>query len=195
LQLPNSQNSHFMLHLDSDSQVFDQIYLDNFPALHRYAYTIVNDRELAEEMVHQVFLKILERKEPLKIHTSVKAYLFRSVNNECLNHLKHQNVKQNYQNYATDNMENQVETPSGMLAYKELEKRLTEAINTLPEQCRTIFQLSRFEELKYMEIANQLGISIKTVESQMSKALKRLRIDLADYLPLIVWMLVIRLWD
>jgi len=195
LQLPNSQNSHFMLHLASNSQVFDQIYLDNFPALHRYAYTIVNDRELAEEMVHQVFLKILERKEPLKIHTSVKAYLFRSVNNECLNHLKHQNVKQNYQNYATDNKENHVETPSGMLAYKELEKCLTEAINTLPEQCRTIFQLSRFEELKYMEIANQLGISIKTVESQMSKALKRLRIDLADYLPLIVWMLVIRLWD
>ena len=195
MQLPNSQNSHVMLHLDSDSQVFDQIYLDNFPALHRYAYTIVNDRGLAEEMVHQVFLKILERKEPLKIHTSVKAYLFRSVNNECLNHLKHQNVKQNYQNYATDNMENRVETPSGMLAYKELEKCLTEAINALPEQCRTIFQLSRFEELKYMEIANQLGISIKTVESQMSKALKRLRINLADYLPLIVWMLVIRLWD
>lgn len=195
MQLPNSQNSHFMLHLDSNSQVFDQIYLDNFPALHRYAYTIVNDRELAEEIVHQVFLKILERKKPLKIHTSVKAYLFRSVNNECLNHLKHQNVKQNYQNYATDNMENQVETPSGMLAYKELEKRLAEAINALPEQCRTIFQLSRFEELKYMEIANQLGISIKTVESQMSKALKRLRIDLADYLPLIVWLLVIKLWD
>lgn len=184
-----------MIHLDSDSQVFDQIYLDNFPALHRYAYTIINDRELAEEMVHQVFLKILERKEPVKVHTSLKAYLFRSVNNECLNHIKHQKVKQTYQNYATYNMADQVENPSNKLAYKELEQHLKKAINDLPEQCRTIFQLSRFEELKYGEIANQLGISIKTVESQMSKALRRLRVDLVDYLPLIVWMLIIRLWD
>lgn len=195
MQLPDSHNSHFMIRLDSDSQVFNQTYLENFPALHRYAYTIVNDRDLAEEMVHQVFLKILERKAPLKIHTSLKAYLFRSVNNECLNHLKHQKVKQNYQNYATANMPNQSETPSNKLAYKELEKHLTKAINGLPEQCRTIFQLSRFEELKYGEIAIQLGISVKTVEGQMSKALKRLRVELADYLPLIAWMLIIRLWD
>jgi RNA polymerase sigma-70 factor (ECF subfamily) len=195
LQLPNSHNSHFKIHLDSDSPAFDQIYLDNFPALHRYAYTIINDRELAEEMVHQVFLKILERKEPIKVHTSMKAYLFRSVNNECLNHIKHEKVKQNYQTYATSNMANQVENPSSTLAYKELEKHLTKAINGLPEQCRTIFQLSRFEELRYGEIANQLGISIKTVESQISKALKRLRVELADYLPLIAWMLIIRLWD
>lgn len=195
MQLPDSHNSHFMIHLDSDSQVFNQIYLDNFPVLHRYAYTIINDRELAEEMVHQVFLKILERKEPIKIHTSLKAYLFRSVNNECLNHIKHEKVKQNYQTYATNKMENQVETPSNKLAFKELEIHLKEAINGLPEQCRTIFQLSRFEELKYGEIANQLGLSIKTVEGQMSKALKRLRVELADYLPLITWMLIIRLWD
>ena len=66
---------------------------------------------------------------------------------------------------------------------------LQKAINALPESCRTIFQLSRFEELKYAEIAAQLGISVKTVEAQMSKALKRLRIQLADYLPLILWLL------
>ncbi len=183
------------MHIDSDSQVFNQIYIDNFPALHRYAYTIINDGQLAEEMVHQVFLKILERKEDIKVHTSVKAYLFRSVNNECLNYIKHQKVKHNYQINATANMANQVETPSNKLAYKELEQHLKIAINDLPEQCRTIFQLSRFEELKYREIADQLGISIKTVETQMSKALKRLRTDLADYLPLIVWMLTIRLWN
>lgn len=183
------------MYIDSDSQAFNQIYIDNFPALHRYAYTIINDGQLAEEMVHQVFLKILERKEDIKVHTSVKAYLFRSVNNECLNYIKHQKVKHNYQINATNNMANQVETPSNKLAYKELEQHLKIAINDLPEQCRTIFQLSRFEELKYREIADQLGISIKTVETQMSKALKRLRIDLADYLPLIVWMLTIRLWN
>lgn len=194
MQFPNTHNSRLKIHLSEDSPTFDQIYLENFAALHRYAYTIINDRELAEEMVHQVFLKILEQKEALKVHTSIKAYLFRAVNNECLNHIKHQKVKQSYQTYAIESIPNQVEIPSNQLAYKELEKHLTTVINGLPEQCRTIFQLSRFEELKYREIANQLGISIKTVESQMSKAIKRLRVELADYLPIIVWMLIIRLW-
>jgi RNA polymerase sigma-70 factor (ECF subfamily) len=195
LQLPSTHDSHFQIQLDSESQVFDQIYLENFPALHRYAYSILSDRELAEEMVHQVFLKILERKEPIKVHTSLKAYLFRAVNNECLNHFKHQKVQQNYQAFATNTMKNFVENPSNKLAYKELEQQLKRAINELPEQCRTIFQLSRFEELKYVEIAQQLGLSVKTVEGQMSKALKRLRVELADYLPLILWMLILKLWN
>ncbi|MFD2288915.1 RNA polymerase sigma-70 factor [Pedobacter petrophilus] len=187
--LPNIHDKAF---LDSESQDFNTLYLDNFHALHRYAYTILNDNELAEEMVHQVFLKILERKAPLDVHTSFKAYLYKSVNNECLNYIKHQAVEQTYQLYATNQVENFPETPSSKLRYKELELHLKRAINNLPEQCRTIFQLSRFEELKYVQIANQLGISIKTVEAQMSKALKRLRVELADYLPLIIWLLIIK---
>jgi RNA polymerase sigma-70 factor (ECF subfamily) len=195
LQAKRFHKTHDKAYLDSDNRDFDSIYLGNFPALHRYAYTILNDKELAEEMVHQVFFKILERKEPLDVRTSLKAYLFRSVNNECLNYIKHQKVKQTYQSYATNEMENRPETPSSKLTYKELEYQLKRAINNLPEQCRTIFQLSRFEELKYAQIAEQLGISIKTVEVQMSKALKRLRVELADYLPLIICLLVITLWN
>jgi len=183
-----------MIDIDADSQEFDQIYLENFPILHRYAYTLLRDKELAEEMVHQVFLKILERAVPVDVHTSLKAYLLRSVNNECLNHIKHQKVRQTYQTYATNSARNDVQSPSSRLAYRELELHIEKAINDLPEQCRTVFQLSRFEELKYAEIANRLGISAKTVEAHMSKALKRLRLELADYLHLIVWMLVIRLW-
>lgn len=194
MQTKKLHHIHDKVFLDSDSQDFDTLYLDNFQALHRYAFTILNDSELAEEMVHQVFLKILELNDPLNVHTSLKAYLFRSVNNECLNYIKHQKVKQNYQSYATNEMDNFPETPSSKLSYKELELQLKRAINDLPEQCRTIFQLSRFEELKYAQIADQLGISIKTVEAQMSKALKRLRVELADYLPLIIWMLIIKLW-
>jgi RNA polymerase sigma-70 factor (ECF subfamily) len=194
LQTPKLHNKHLKVHLFSDSLEFDAIYLDNFAALHRYAFTILNDKELAEEMVQQVFLKILERKEALDVHTSLKAYLFRSVNNECLNHIKHQKVKLTYQSYTISGMGNQTETPFHKLDYKELEQQLKKAINELPEQCRTIFQLSRFEELKYAEIANQLGLSIKTVENQMSKALKRLRVDLANYLPVILLMLILRSW-
>lgn len=194
MQFNNLHNKHFTVDLESDNRDFDQIYLENFPTLHRYAYTILNDKELAEEMVHQVFLKILERTEPVDLHTSLKSYLLRSVNNECLNYIKHQKVRQNYQSYATNSMQDKIEHPSNKLAYQELELHIAKAINDLPEQCRTIFQLSRFEELKYGEIAIQLGISVKTVESHMRKALKRLRLELAEYLPLIGWIVIIKVW-
>jgi RNA polymerase sigma-70 factor (ECF subfamily) len=74
--------------------------------------------------------------------------------------------------------------------FSELERRLQTAINELPEQCRTIFQMSRFEELRYLDIAERLGISVKTVENQMGKALKTLRVKLIDYLPLILLILL-----
>ena len=74
--------------------------------------------------------------------------------------------------------------------FGELERRLQKAINELPEQCRTIFQMSRFEELRYLDIAHHLGISVKTVENQMGKALKLLRVKLIDYLPLLVLILL-----
>lgn len=178
------------LDLKSDETTFDQIYIEHYPALYRYAYTFLADRIQAEEMVHQVFLKILERKASIIIQSSVKAYLYRAVNNEYLNYLKHQKVKQSHQTYSMNNMNQPTETPVNQLQYRELETRLHQAINELPEQCRTVFQMSRFEELKYTEIAKELGIAVKTVENHMGKALKRLRIQLADYLPFLIWILV-----
>jgi RNA polymerase sigma-70 factor (ECF subfamily) len=83
-------------------------------------------------------------------------------------------------------MKDRTNQPAKTLELKELESRLWQALNELPEQCRTIFQMSRFEELKYKEIAERLGLSIKTVENQMGKALKLLRIKLVDFLPLIL---------
>jgi RNA polymerase sigma-70 factor (ECF subfamily) len=170
--------------------VLDGIYLEYYAVLLRYAYTFLHDQVLAEEMVHQVFLKALEKKEPLTIHTSIKAYLYRAVYNECLNYIKHQRIKSEFEEHSLKSMNQYAETPSVQLQFSELEKQLSKAINELPEQCRIIFQLSRFEELKYTEIAAQLGLSVKTVETQMSRALKKLRVQLADYLPLIIGILL-----
>lgn len=172
------------------SRQFDRIYLEYFTALHRYAFTLLQDEIQAEEMVHQVFLVILEKKRTINIHTSLKAYLYRSVHNECLNYLKHEKVKINHQIYATHTLEQTSAATSEDMEYKQLRLQLKKAIAELPSQCRTIFELSRFEEMKYAEIAAVLGLSVKTVEAQMSKALKRLRIQLIDYLPLILWTLI-----
>lgn len=190
MQTDYNLKQHHTLDFNADERRFDSIYTDHYAALYQYAYTMVNDSTLAEEMVHQVFLKILEKNGPVTIHTSVKSYLYRAVHNECLNYFKHQKVKQGHSVRSGTEPDYHTDTPAGKIQYKELETRLRSAINELPEQCRIIFQMSRYEELKYAEIALQLGISAKTVENQIGKALKKLRIQLADYLPFILWFLI-----
>lgn len=172
-----------------ESAAFEKVFKSHFKNLHAYACTIVKDDVVAEEMVQNVFYKIWERKGQLSIQTSVTAYLYRAVYHESLNHLKHQKVKVAYQSHASWQMKNESDNASKKVLLGDLEQRLQQALRELPEQCRTVFQMSRFEELKYQEIADRLGISIKTVENQMGKALKQLRLKLIDFLPLLLLIL------
>jgi RNA polymerase sigma-70 factor (ECF subfamily) len=103
--------------------------------------------------------------------------------------MKHEQVKAAYQQYTATQM-NHSNNAGEHIRLKELQQRIDTALKDLPEQCRTIFQMSRFEELKYAEIASKLGLSIKTVENQMGKALKLMRVQLADYLPTILILLL-----
>jgi RNA polymerase sigma-70 factor (ECF subfamily) len=174
-----------------DEKTFEQIFKIHFKNLHGYAFTIIKDEVASEEMVQNVFFKLWERTENLSLTGSVAAYLYRSVHNECLNYLKHQSVKSAHQMHVAYTTKNEIGTASKNFSLKELEGKLQAALNELPEQCRTIFQLSRFEELRYKEIAVALGISVKTVENQMGKALKILRMKLVDFLPLIIFLFTI----
>ena len=106
------------------------------------------------------------------------------VRNACLNVIKHEKVKKQHVAFEMAGGEPSHESVSQGVVSSELEVKIHDAINTLPEQCRLVFQLSRFEDLKYAEIAQQLDISIKTVENHMGKALKLMRGQLKDYLPL-----------
>jgi RNA polymerase sigma-70 factor (ECF subfamily) len=169
-----------------DEAAFEQMFKTYFKRLHAYAFTILRDEIQAEEMVQQVFFKLWERNENLSLTGSVSSYLYRAVHNESLNYIKHQKVRSNHQLNVAYSMKNEVEHPAKKIMASELEKKIHSALNELPEQCRTIFQMSRFDELKYREIADKLGISIKTVESQMSKALRLLRVKLVDFLIFIL---------
>ncbi len=152
-----------------------------FKGLHGYAFVILRDQILAEEMVQEVFLHIWAKRERLEIHSSLKAYLYKCVYNECMDHLSHQKerivkpLEQEHQESGRD------ETTIAA-SHKELETHLHRAIIELPKQCRIIFQMSRYEDLKYKEIADQLNISVKTVEAQIGKALKILRKKLSGFL-------------
>ena len=169
-----------------DEAAFEQVFKTHFKRLHAYAFTILRDEIQAEEMVQQVFFKLWERNENLSLTGSISSYLYRAVHNESLNYIKHQKVRSNHQLHVAYSMKNEVEHPAKKVMAGELEKKIHSALNELPEQCRTIFQMSRFDELKYREIADKLGISVKTVESQMSKALRLLRVKLVDFLIFIL---------
>ncbi len=165
---------------------FEALFRSSFRELVIYACSLLNDQPAAEEIVQQVFYKVWEKRADMVFDTSPKAYLYKSVYHDCLNLQKHLKVKKAYARHiiqtGTDASIGQVE-----MADKELGRRIQAAINSLPGQCRIIFQMSRFEELKYREIADRLQLSVKTVEAQMGKALKQLRKLLGDYItPLLV---------
>jgi RNA polymerase sigma-70 factor (ECF subfamily) len=108
------------------------------------------------------------------------------VRNACLNVIKHEKIKQKYAGEEMALADQGYESVSQTVSSNELESRIHHAMEKLPEQCRLVFKLSRFEELKYSEIAEQLEISVKTVENHMGKALKIMREQLKDYLPSII---------
>ena len=175
---------------ERDERTFEQVFKTHFKNLHAYAYTILKDDMLSEELVQNIFFKLWERPEKLNISGSIAAYLYRAVYNESLNHLKHLKVRSKYESHAVHQLKNETDSASKRIMLKELERKLDVALQELPEQCRTIFQLSRFEELKYREIAERLEISPKTVENQMGKALKLLRMKLIDFLPFTLFIML-----
>lgn len=165
------------------------IFKTYYQPLCRYAYTFLNDADEAEEIVQASFISIWDKRAQVDIQTSFKSYLYRTVRNNCLNVLKHNKVKQQHARYALADGEPVHESVSENVEARELEQKIQDALQTLPDQCRLIFQLSRFEELRYQEIADQLQLSVKTVENQMGKALRLMREQLKDYLPLfLIWL-------
>lgn len=166
---------------------FDQLFLEYYSFLCNYAFQFLHEKDAAEEVVQEMFFQLWEKRESLDIRSSIKSYLFQSVKNRCLTLLKHLTVREEYKVHNQTNIAYQEQQISDLNS--ELATMIEVAVNELPEERQKVFRLNRYEGLKYQEIANHLGISIKTVEAQMSKALKYLREELKDYLPLLLFIL------
>lgn len=178
-----------------DGALFESTFKEYFQALYGYACMLLRDEEEAEEIVQTVFLKLWEKRESINIESSIKAYLYQMVYRDSMNHIRHQKVKQKHQHITQHQAASEpLQMDEGH--DEELMMALKKALQQLPEKCRKVFLLSRYESLKYQEIADRLGISIKTVETHMGKALKHLRMELADFLPvlLITCLQIIASW-
>lgn len=171
---------------EGDETAFEMIFKEYYQALCRYANSFLSDRDEAEEIVQNSFLSIWEKRSSITITTSLKAYLYQTIRNRCLNVIKHEKIKKQHVEHETVMRVNHHTATSDTVLVNELEQKIYVAMQALPEQCRLVFKLSRFEELKYQEIADQLDISIKTVENQIGKALRIMREQLRDYLPIIL---------
>jgi RNA polymerase sigma-70 factor (family 1) len=174
-----------------NEEAFEQLFRTHYPRLCAFAATFLKDKEEAEEIVQTMFCRLWEQRESLDITISVQAYLFRAVRNASLNQIKKTQIRDAYKVMNLEELNNNPEFQPDRTTEKELSKRIEKAIADLPEQCRLVFKLSRFEELKYKEIAEQLNISIKTVENQMGKALKRLRLELTDFLAILLLIFLV----
>jgi RNA polymerase sigma-70 factor (ECF subfamily) len=170
-------------------QIFDRYY----NTLLGNVYRIVPDEDTCQDLVQEVFVELWRKRAEIDIHTSLQAYLRRAAVNRALNFLK---TQRRIQLQESDEWATSADTSQAdirMLEKQEsLEAALHRAIELLPEKCRLVFSLSRFEQMSHREIAAQLDISVKTIENQITKAMKLLRevmLRSRDLSPVVIWLL------
>lgn len=169
-----------------DEVTFEKLFRSHFKGLTWFAVRYVKDVETAKEIVQDVFINLWEKRNTIDPARPVKSYLASSVYNKSLNYIR-DNKKFDRDVLSFENL--YPEAPyeqTDKLITAELDGKIKEAINELPEKCREIFVMSRFQNLKYQEIADKLKISVKTVEAQMSKALQHMREKLTEFLTILI---------
>ena len=179
---------------------FEQIYLSYFSKMKRFAREYVLSDEDAENIVQDVFLDFWEKKELLPLPINILAYLFTSIKNRCIDFLRHKIVQKEVENKMQEEYRLTLqmkyyslgELDEGIFEKDDVEQLLSKVIDSLPERCREIFLKSKIEGKKQKEIAEEMNISINTVETQMGIAYKKLRNELKDYFPLFIFLLFSR---
>lgn len=171
-----------------DNGAYEMVFREYYRPMTAYAFRFLNNLPESENIVQEVFLRLWQKRREIMITSSLQNYLFRSVKNQCINNIEHDKIKTGYQDMVINHETNRVEYSEFFLEFG-LKKRIETAIAALPEKRQEIFRLAREDGLKYREIADRLEISVKTVETQMTLALKQLRESLKEYKNLVMFFL------
>jgi RNA polymerase sigma-70 factor (ECF subfamily) len=180
-----------------DDAAFKVIYMRFVPRLYYFIYEYVPYNDLVENIIQETFMVLWDKKSKLDGNTNLGAYLFTVAKNNCLYKLREQRYKQKLFD-STDvdepelkaNLDALATLDTSLITFSEIEQIIENTLSQLPPQCRAVFKLSRFEEKKNKEIAEELGISLKGVEGHISKALKLFRISLKDYLSIMAFLFI-----
>ncbi len=176
-----------------DNSTFEVIFKESFSSLCVYCqFKFGFDLDQAKEVVHIAFIKLWENRETISHDLSIKSYLYKIITNVSYDLFRHDKVKQKHENHVFQNLPlGYNKNEYNKIEFKELTNNIDRAVSELPFQMRQVFELSRYEGLKYSEISSRLSISVKTVETQMSRALAKLRCKLSHYLPLYLLVTVV----
>jgi RNA polymerase sigma-70 factor (ECF subfamily) len=172
-----------------NKEAFEEIFRRFWQELLDAAYRRVKEREMAMELVQSLLVNLYLKRETIVLHTSLRNYLHISLKNKVLNTVRAELVRNTYQQHMLKGGEPYQPDAASSLRLKELQQRIDESCASMPEKCREVFYLSRKEHLSYQHIAEQLGISVNTVEKHMGKALKILRSRLKEYNFTLFWFL------
>ncbi|MDR0750417.1 MAG: RNA polymerase sigma-70 factor [Tannerellaceae bacterium] len=173
---------------EGSEQAFEAVYKSLYRGLCAYALQYVEEREECEEIVQDVMMWLWENRKALMPEMSVKSLLFTIVKNKCLNSLSHKQIKQRVHESLFAKIEERFEDPD-LYTGNEIMAKLDQAIQNLPEDYRTAFTMNRFENQTYNDIAVKMGVSSKTIAYRISQALKILREELKEYMPLLLFLM------
>lgn len=173
MEAENKQKAH---------DLFRELFYAYHAKLHRYAFTIVKDNDAASDLVQTVFINLWRQRKELLEDDGIASYLYRSVYNRSLNYLRDKKTRDEHLITATGLADSFTDDTGHKISAKELSERIDRILESLPPKCRLVFKKSRLEHKRYTEIAEELQLSVKTVEAQIGKALRIFRKELKDYL-------------
>ncbi|MCE5177930.1 MAG: RNA polymerase sigma-70 factor [Porphyromonadaceae bacterium] len=167
-----------------DQEAFKELFFDFYPSLCVFAQRYISSPETCEDIVQDTFFHIWKNRKKIEITSSFRNFLITSVRNNCTDYLRKQSTRQSYaEKHSSQDI---TDTPEELYSIRELEEMLFKALDQLPPNVRRAFELSRFENKTYNQIAEEMEVSPKTVEAYISKALNLLRAELKDYLPMVI---------
>ncbi|WP_291528105.1 RNA polymerase sigma-70 factor [Bacteroides sp. UBA939] len=174
---------------NGDKEAFSLLFKKYYRDLVLFGGTLLPDRSLCEDIVQNIFTQLWEDRNTLNIGTSLKSYLLRSVQNACIDEIRHSQSVREYEKYMNTYGNYGSMNTGDYILYSDLHDNLENALNKLPKECKLVFVMSRLNGMKYKEIAQQLEVSERTVEVRIGKAIGLLKLYLKDFLPLILALL------
>jgi RNA polymerase sigma-70 factor (ECF subfamily) len=192
-------NGFFLIRFkDGDQLAFEKIFKSNNIQLVNFCNHFISDIDKSKSLAQEAFVNLWLNRQKIETFNGIKAFLYTYARSGCLNYIRHRKVVSRYENLQLQQKEDSINSEVlesfdfNSLEFIELEELIMKLIHDLPDQCRKVFMLSRFEGKKNKEIAEDLNITIKSVEANITRALKSLRTDLSEYLPIILVQIIMQ---